>query len=177
MVTLVFKWLHIVNITELCRHLFRSNASLQLLNMCSCVSGQLQSSQLLFSDIFHLLRFVRFAKLETKYFRQKLCKLIGRFLTSLWYLDISLLLLRIVIDWMMLLCSFSFMKSSHIFWLLFLLKILRQFFLTLYFSGSTVTVLSIIESGLTCLVLVISWSFVASRFGEVLRILRTDSLH
>ena len=49
---------------------------------------------MLLSEIFHLLRFVWFAKLETKYFRRKLYKLIGRFLTSLYHLDISLLLLR-----------------------------------------------------------------------------------
>ena len=152
---MVFKWLHIVDITELCRHSYR-NASLKLLNMCSCVSGQLQSLQLLCSDIFHLLRFVRFAKRETKYFRQKLCMLIGRFLTSLCHPDIYLLLLRIVIDWMMLLCFFNCMKWSHIASLLFLLKILRQFFLTLCFSGSTETILFMIESELTCLVLVIS---------------------
>ena len=149
---MVFKWLHIADITELGRHSYRSNSSLQLLNMCSFVPGQLQRLQLLFSDIFHLLRFVRFAKLENKYFWQKLYKLIARFLTSLCHLDIFLLLLCIVIDWMMLLSSFNYMKSSHIFSLLFLLKILQRFFLTLYFSGSTATTLSMIESELTCLV-------------------------
>ena len=131
----------------------------------------------MFFDIFHLLRFVRFAKLDSKYFRQKLCKLIGRLLVSLCYMDISLLLLRIVIDWMMLFCSFNSIKSTHIFSLFFLLKILRQFFLTLYNPGSMVTVLFMIEHELTCLVLLISSSFLASRFGDVLIILRIDSLH
>ena len=154
MVSFVFKWLHI-DISELYRHSYRSNASLQFLNICSCVSGQLQSSPMLCSDIIHP-RFARFAKLETKYFRQKLYKLIERFLTSLCHLDISLLMLCIVINWMMLLCFFNYMKSSHIFSLLFLLKILRQFFLTLCFSGSTITILFMIESELTCLVLVTS---------------------
>ena len=139
MVNLVFKWLHIVDITELGRHLHRSNASLQLL-------------LLLFSDIFHLIRFVRFTKLETIYFRQELCKLLADFwqVSAGWRFLCSCYILWLT-EWYCFVSIIALNRPS----LLFLLKILRQFFLTLYFSGSMVTTLFMIEFEWTCLVLVI----------------------
>ena len=65
------------------------------------------------------------------------------------------------------------MKFSHIFSLLLLLKIFRQFFLTLYFLG--VHGNNFIEFELRCLVLVISRSLLTLIFGDVSRILQTDS--
>ena len=128
---------------------------------------------MLFSDIFHLLRFVWIAKLETKYFGQKLCKLTVRFLTSLCHLDISFLLLLIVVDWRMLLCSFNPVKSSHIFSFIVLVKDYKTGLFNHVFFG----VLSNNFIYDWVWINVFSTFSLDLRLGDVSSILQTGSLH